>query len=122
MPTVVSNGSSVAIRAPACLPWTSGGLGSSIFSSGSRGGRNRAGRWNASRLMPLPPVSSRGHSCQGGLAFLQDACGAQRAYRANTATGGREVHWLRNLVAADLAALDRAPPTPAAPQESHAPK
>src|SRR5882724_6296744 len=54
MPTLLSNGSAIFIHpAPPCLPCTSGGVGNTIFSSGRRGGTNRAGRWNARRLMPL---------------------------------------------------------------------
>src|SRR5258708_3984361 len=62
MPTLLSNGINMYIAwAPMpCWPFTSGGAGSTIFSSGRRGGTSLAGRWNASRLMPLllaPPRS-----------------------------------------------------------------
>src|SRR6266704_362052 len=54
MAMLLSSGSSIFIQvvAPA-RAWASGGVGSMTFSSGSGGGRNRAGRWKASRLIPL---------------------------------------------------------------------
>jgi hypothetical protein len=45
MPTLLSNGNKVLIHAaPLWVFWTSGGAGKTIFSSGGRGGKNRAGR------------------------------------------------------------------------------
>src|SRR5258708_12330481 len=61
MPTLLSNGSTAVIHAaPDCAGCASGGVGKTIFSSGRLGGRNRAGRWNASRLMPLLGVAGGG--------------------------------------------------------------
>src|SRR5690349_8660122 len=53
MATLLSNGSTVLMNKAPVPRCASGGAGSTIFSSGKRGGSSRAGRWKASRLTLL---------------------------------------------------------------------